>query len=54
MLFADNIVLIDETREVFDNKLEQWREIPEAKGLRPSWSNTEYLKIHGIFKMSIH
>lgn len=44
MLFVDDIVLIDEIREVVNNKLEQWRDILEAKGLRPSWSKTEYLK----------
>ena len=43
MLFADDIVLIDETREAVNNKLEQWRAILEAKGFRVSRLKTEYL-----------
>ena len=36
MLFADDIVLIDETREGVNTKLERWRETLEAKGFRLS------------------
>ena len=43
MLFADDIVLIDETRQAVNNKLEQWRPTLEAKGFRLSRSKTEYL-----------
>jgi len=43
ILFADNIVLIDETREGVHTKLEWWRYTLEAKGLRLSRSKTEYL-----------
>jgi len=44
MLFADDIVSIDETKVRVNNKLEQWRDILEAKVFKLSRSNTEYLK----------
>jgi len=43
MLFANDIVLIDETQEGVNTKLEQWRNALEAKGFRLSRSKTEYL-----------
>ena len=43
MLFADDIVLIDESREGVNTKLERWRDTLEAKGFRLSRSKTEYL-----------
>ena len=43
MLFADDIVLIDETREGVNVKLERWRDTLEAKGFRLSRSKAEYL-----------
>ena len=43
MLFADDIVLIDESREGVNNKLERWRATLEAQGFRLSRSKTEYL-----------
>ena len=43
MLFADDIVLVVETKEEVNNKLEEWREILESRGLRISCSDTEYL-----------
>jgi len=43
MLFADDIVLIDESREGVNIKLERWRDTLEAKGFRLSKSKTEYL-----------
>jgi len=43
MLFADDIVLIDESREGVNTKLERWRDRLEAKGFRLSRSKTEYL-----------
>jgi len=44
MLFADDIVLIDETSAGLSGKLEQWRHTLESKGFRLSRSKTEYLK----------
>ena len=44
MLFADDIVFIDETREGLNVKLEKWRHILESKGFRLSRFKTEYLK----------
>ena len=44
MLFADDIVLIDETRRGLNEKLEKWRNSLESKGFRLSRSKTEYLK----------
>jgi len=43
MLFADDTVLINETREVANNKLERWRAILKAKGFRLSKLKTKYL-----------
>jgi len=43
MLFADDIVLIDEIREGVNTKLERQRDTLEAKGFRLSRSKTEYL-----------
>jgi len=43
MLFADNIVLIDETRVGVNTKLERWRDTLEVKGFRLSRLKTEYL-----------
>ena len=46
MQFADNIVLVNETREAVNNKLEWWIATLEAKGFRLSRSNTVYLHCH--------
>ena len=44
MLFADDIVLVAETKEEANSKLEEWREALEGKGLRISRTKTEYLR----------
>ncbi|PHT48085.1 Phosphoenolpyruvate carboxylase 4 [Capsicum baccatum] len=44
MLFTDDVVLIDESREGVNNKLEIWRQTLEAKGFRLSRTKTEYLE----------
>ena len=44
MLFADDVVLIDETREGVNAKLELWRGVLESKGFRISWTKTEYME----------
>ena len=44
MLFADDVVLIEETRSGVNAKLEVWRETLECKGFRLSRSKTEYLE----------
>ena len=43
MLFADDIVLNDETRQGVNDKLERWRQTLESRGFRVSRSKTEYL-----------
>ncbi|KAI3823773.1 hypothetical protein L1987_05214 [Smallanthus sonchifolius] len=43
MLFADDIVLIAESKETLNNRLEEWRTVLEHKGLKISRSKTEYL-----------
>ena len=43
MLFADDIVLVAETKEEFSNKLDEWRKVLKGKGLRISRTKTEYL-----------
>ena len=44
MLFADDIVLIGETKEGVNKKLELWRQTLEARGFRLSKSKTEYME----------
>ncbi|XP_028118391.1 uncharacterized protein LOC114315957 [Camellia sinensis] len=44
MLFADDTVLMDKTREGVNIKLETWREALESKGFRISRIKTEYMK----------
>jgi len=43
VLFADDIVLIDNIREGINTKLEWWKDTLEGKGFRLSRSKTEYL-----------
>jgi hypothetical protein len=44
MFFADDVVLMDESRTRVDQKLELWRRTLKAKGFRLSISKTEYMK----------
>jgi Reverse transcriptase (RNA-dependent DNA polymerase) len=44
MLFADDVVLIDESRIGVNQKLELWRQTLESKGLRLSRTKTEYMR----------
>jgi hypothetical protein len=44
MLFADDVVLLDESRTEVDQKLELWRRILETKCFRFSRYKTEYIK----------
>ena len=43
MLYADDLVLCENTREKSEEQLELWRKAIENKGLRVSRSKTEYL-----------
>ena len=43
MLFADDIVLIDETREILHLKLNRWVDALESNGFRISRTKTEYM-----------
>ena len=47
MLFADNIVICEETREEVERRLESWRCALERRGMKVSRSKTEYLCING-------
>ncbi|XP_055803631.1 uncharacterized protein LOC129872738 [Solanum dulcamara] len=44
MLFADDIVLTDETRNGVNDRLEVWRQKLESKGFRLSRTKTEYFE----------
>lgn len=44
MLFADDVVLVDETRLDVSRKLELWRQISEFKGFRVNTTKNEYIK----------
>ncbi|PVH33351.1 hypothetical protein PAHAL_9G633500 [Panicum hallii] len=43
MLFADDVVLVDESRAGVNMKLELWRHTLESKGFRLSRTKTEYM-----------
>nr|GEX79159.1 craniofacial development protein 2 [Tanacetum cinerariifolium] len=43
MIFADDIVLVSESAEGLNDRLENWREALEANGLRVSREKTKYL-----------
>ncbi|KAK8919298.1 hypothetical protein KSP39_PZI021492 [Platanthera zijinensis] len=45
LLFADDIVLVDETREGVNAKLESWLDTLEKKGFRLSRAKTEYMEL---------
>jgi hypothetical protein len=44
MLFADDVILVNESRTCVDQKLELWRQTLEAKCFRLSRSKMEYMK----------
>ena len=46
MLFADDIVICEETREEVERRLESWRYALERKGMKVSRSKTEYLCVN--------
>lgn len=43
MLFADDVVLVDDSRTGVNKKLELWRQTLESKGFRLSRTKTEYM-----------
>ena len=45
MMYADDVVLLNDTKEDAEKELESWREALERRGLRVSRSKTEYLCI---------
>ena len=47
MLFADDIVICEETREEVKQRLESWKYALERRGMKISRSETEYLCING-------
>uniref|UniRef100_A0A8I6Y751 Reverse transcriptase domain-containing protein n=1 Tax=Hordeum vulgare subsp. vulgare TaxID=112509 RepID=A0A8I6Y751_HORVV len=44
MIFADDVVLVDESRTGVNRKLELWRRTLESKGFRLSRTKTEYMR----------
>jgi len=44
MLFADDVVLVDESQARVNRKLELWRQTLESKGFRLSRTKTEYMR----------
>ena len=47
MLFADGIVICEETRREVEQRLESWRYVLERRGMKVSRSKTEYLCMNG-------
>ena len=47
MLFADDIVIFEETREEVEKRLECWRYALNRRGMKVSRSKTKYLCISG-------
>ena len=47
MLFADDIVICEETRKEVERRLECWKYALERRGMKVSRSKTEYLCING-------
>ena len=47
MLFADDIVICEETREEVERRIDSWRCALERRGMKISRSKTEYLCING-------
>ena len=47
ILFADDIVICEETREEVERRLESWKYALERRGMKVSRSKTEYLCING-------
>ena len=46
MLFADNIVLVDKSRDDMTAKLERWREALESKVFKICSTKIEYMDCH--------
>ncbi|GJX62682.1 putative pre-mRNA-processing factor 6-like [Tanacetum coccineum] len=44
LIFADDIVLVSDTPDGLNGRLEQWREMLENKGLRVTKEKTEYIR----------
>jgi hypothetical protein len=44
ILFADDVVLVDDSRTMVNRKLELWRQTLESKGFRLSRTKTEYMR----------
>ena len=47
MLFADDIVICEETRKEVERRLESWKYALERRGMKVSRSKTEYLCMNG-------
>ena len=47
MLYADDLVINEETRLEVEQQLDSWREVLEGNGLRISTKKTEYLRPAG-------
>jgi len=44
VLFANDIILINETQDGLNDKFEQWSHTLQSRDFKLSWSKTEYLR----------
>ena len=52
MLFADDIILVDETKAGVNTKLELWRQTIESRGFKLSRVKTEYMGVNLVNRES--
>ena len=48
MLFPNDIVLFRKNHRELEDDLEVWRNALERRGLKVTWSKTEYLKVESV------
>jgi len=50
LLYADDLVIMAETKEELLERLRTWKHVMEKKGLRVNMAKTEVLECHGLVR----